>query len=157
MSHSIHFSTQDLDQILDVDTSCDSRKEFVKSFASKVTGKYIGFPLQCTKMKQTYSYSWSNSLLHWNIKHHDPLDISADVQSAIQDKDVSKVAPKTLKYGKAFSNFQAFQKQLVSDILPDLLTRGKLLSVSLFLFLIYVLSSIARCQNNTICQGFQSW
>lgn len=79
---------EDLDQILDVDTSCDSRKEFVKSFASKVT------------------------------------DISADVQSAIQDKDVSKVAPKTLKYGKAFSNFQAFQKQLVSDILPDLLTRG---------------------------------
>lgn len=79
---------QDLDQILDVDTACDSRQELVKGLFSKIT------------------------------------DIATDVSTAIQDKDTTKIAPSSLGYGKAFNQFQKFQKQLVTDIIPDLLTRG---------------------------------
>jgi hypothetical protein len=52
------------------------------------------------------------------------IDIAADVSTAIQDKDASKLAPESLAYGKAFVEFQKFQKQLVTDIIPDLLTKG---------------------------------
>lgn len=79
---------QDLDQILDVDTSCESRQELARGIFSKFT------------------------------------DIAADVSTAIQDKDASKLAPESLAYGKAFVEFQKFQKQLVTDIIPDLLTKG---------------------------------
>lgn len=48
--------------------------------------------------------------------------IASDVMSAIQTKDVEKVAPTNLTYGKHIQNAQAFRKQLTSDILPDLVT-----------------------------------
>lgn len=79
---------QDLDQILDVDTDCDSRQELAKGLLSKAA------------------------------------DIATDVSTAIQDKDTTKIAPTSLGYGKAFVEFQKFQKQLLTDIIPDILTRG---------------------------------
>ena len=51
-------------------------------------------------------------------------DIATDVSTAIQDKDTTKIAPTSLGYGKAFVEFQKFQKQLLTDIIPDILTRG---------------------------------
>jgi len=50
--------------------------------------------------------------------------ITNDVVEAIRERDVTKVAPRTRKYGKDLAAFQAFQKQLISDIIPDLLKRG---------------------------------
>lgn len=51
-------------------------------------------------------------------------DISNDVMSAVQEQNIEKIAPKSSGYGKAVSGFQAFQNQLISDIIPDLLTKG---------------------------------
>jgi len=51
-------------------------------------------------------------------------EISNDVMSAVQEQSIEKIAPKSSAYGKAFSGFQAFQNQLISDIIPDLLTKG---------------------------------
>lgn len=51
-------------------------------------------------------------------------DISADVTTAIQNKDVKKVAPPSLKYGKAVVGIQAVQRQIVNDILPDFLSKS---------------------------------
>lgn len=42
---------------------------------------------------------------------------------AVQSRDVEKLAPKTLSYGKAIVGLKAFRKQLVSDIIPELLTK----------------------------------
>lgn len=50
-------------------------------------------------------------------------DIRNDVMDAIQDKDIKKVAPSNLKYGKAVAGIQTFQRQLVNDIFPDLVTK----------------------------------
>jgi len=51
-------------------------------------------------------------------------DISKDVTDAVRERDINKIAPKKLKYGKALIGLQDFQKQLVSDIIPDVLTKG---------------------------------
>lgn len=48
-------------------------------------------------------------------------DITSDVIQAIQDKDIKKVAPPNLGYGKAVEGLQAFRRQLFSDIIPGLL------------------------------------
>ena len=51
-------------------------------------------------------------------------DITRDVVQAVQDRDVNVVAPKDLEYGKSIAGIQSVQKQIVSDILPDLLNKG---------------------------------
>lgn len=51
-------------------------------------------------------------------------EIRGDVVNAIQDKDIKKIAPSNLKYGKAVAGIQTFQRQIVNDILPDLLSKG---------------------------------
>lgn len=48
-------------------------------------------------------------------------DITTDVIQAIQDKDVKKIAPPNLGYGKAVEGLQAVRRQLFSDIIPGLL------------------------------------
>lgn len=48
--------------------------------------------------------------------------ITNDVIQAIKDRDIEKIAPSTLTYGKNLKNAQAFRKQLLSDIIPDLIT-----------------------------------
>jgi len=50
-------------------------------------------------------------------------EITADLTAALQDQDIEKLAPKKLAYGKALLGLQAFQKQLVNDIIPDFLTK----------------------------------
>jgi len=49
-------------------------------------------------------------------------EITSDLAAAFQSKDINKLAPKNLAYGKALLGLQAFQKQIVNDIIPDLLT-----------------------------------
>lgn len=49
-------------------------------------------------------------------------EITSDLAAALQSKDINKLAPKNLAYGKALLGLQAFQKQIVNDIIPDLLT-----------------------------------
>ena len=49
-------------------------------------------------------------------------EIRQDVRQAIKAKDVELIAPKTLKYGKAVEGLKAFKRQVISDIIPDLLT-----------------------------------
>lgn len=51
-------------------------------------------------------------------------DITRDVVQAVQDRDVNVVAPRDLEYGKSIAGIQSVQKQIVSDILPDLLNKG---------------------------------
>eukprot|EP01038_Epipyxis_sp_PR26KG_P008643 gene8643-11683_t len=50
--------------------------------------------------------------------------ISSDVIEAIQEQDITKIAPKNSLYGKALLGIQSFQQQLVSDIIPDILTKN---------------------------------
>eukprot|EP01039_Chlorochromonas_danica_P008298 gene8302-9149_t len=51
-------------------------------------------------------------------------EISSDVRTAFQEKNIEKVAPKTLSYGKALREIQHFNQQLVSDIIPEFLTKA---------------------------------
>lgn len=51
-------------------------------------------------------------------------EVSKDVIRAVQDKDISVIAPKGLEYSKSIAGIQTVQKQLVTDILPDLLSKG---------------------------------
>ena len=51
-------------------------------------------------------------------------DITRDFVQAVQDRDVNVVAPKDLEYGKSIAGIQSVQKQIVSDILPDILNKG---------------------------------
>jgi len=44
-----------------------------------------------------------------------------DVKLAVTDKDIKKIAPPSLSYGKAVQGLQAFRKQLFSDVIPGLL------------------------------------
>lgn len=76
---------EDLDSVLNIDTSCDSRKDSVRELLKK-----------------------SNVVL-------------SDVVDAVKDKDVSKLAPPTLGYGKAVKGLQAVRRQIISDLIPDFL------------------------------------
>lgn len=78
---------EDLDQILDVDTSCTTRRDLTRT-----------------------------------ILRNKLMNVREDLRDAIQKRNVEKIAPPSLSYGKAFVAFQAFQKQLVSDVIPDFLT-----------------------------------
>lgn len=51
-------------------------------------------------------------------------EIRDDIINAIQDKDIKKVAPSNLKYGKTIAGIQSFQRQIINDILPDLISKG---------------------------------
>lgn len=50
-------------------------------------------------------------------------EIVGDVVSAVQDNDIKKIAPPSLAYGKAVVGLQAVRRQLLSDILPEVLTK----------------------------------
>jgi hypothetical protein len=51
-------------------------------------------------------------------------DFQTDATGAWETKDITKVAPKTTKYGKAVAGLQALQRQFVNDIVPDTLTKA---------------------------------
>ena len=53
-------------------------------------------------------------------------EIFSDVTGAIREGNIEAIAPQNLNYGKAFKGLQAFQNQLISDLIPDLLS-GKVL------------------------------
>jgi hypothetical protein len=76
---------EDVDSILNIDTSCDTRREKVSELLSK-----------------------SSSVVE-------------DIVSAVTEKDIKKVAPPNLSYGKAVQGLQAFRNQLFSDIIPGLI------------------------------------
>eukprot|EP01036_Dinobryon_divergens_P032088 gene32087-41607_t len=78
---------EQLDQILDVDTPCEGRRELSINILKRAS------------------------------------EITSDLAAALQDRDINKLAPKNLAYGKALIGLQAFQKQIVNDIIPDLLTK----------------------------------
>lgn len=48
--------------------------------------------------------------------------IANDVFSAIKDRNIEKIAPPSLTYGKNLKSAKAFREQLVSDIIPDVIT-----------------------------------
>jgi len=50
-------------------------------------------------------------------------DIRDDVLSAIQDRDITKIAPPSLPYGKAVVGLKAFRRQVIEDIVPSLFTK----------------------------------
>eukprot|EP01041_Mallomonas_annulata_P008662 gene8662-17874_t len=76
---------EDVDSILNIDTSCDTRKDSVSELLKK-----------------------SDVIIE-------------DVKAAIRDKDIKKIAPPKLAYGKAVEGLQAFRRQLFSDLIPDIL------------------------------------
>jgi len=78
----------DLDKFLDIDASCDNRRE--------------------------------TSL---NILRQAP-EILSDISKAVQNRNVEILAPPSLSYGKALRGLKAFQKQLTSDIIPEILNKG---------------------------------
>lgn len=51
-------------------------------------------------------------------------DIQKDVQEAVRERDLQKVAPKDTKYGKDIRGFLRFREQVRDDILPDIINKG---------------------------------
>ena len=51
-------------------------------------------------------------------------EIVGDVASAVQEKDIKKIAPPSLGYGKAVIGLQAVRRQIVNDIIPEALTKS---------------------------------
>jgi hypothetical protein len=51
-------------------------------------------------------------------------EILDDVVSAVQERDVKKIAPPELSYGKAVVGLQAVRRQIVNDILPTAMTKA---------------------------------
>ncbi|CAM6001894.1 unnamed protein product [Sphagnum balticum] len=87
MSVPTNSELEDVDNILNIDTECDSRRNIALGLFDKIN------------------------------------DISSDVNQAIKDRDIKKIAPPNLNYGKAVEGIKSFQRQIVSDIIPDLLTK----------------------------------
>ncbi len=79
---------KDVDQILDIDTDCDERRDLALGLVGKAT------------------------------------EIVDDVGEAIRSGDVKKIAPPELGYGMAVEGLEAVQNQIISDIIPDLLSKG---------------------------------
>lgn len=77
---------EEFDQFVDIDTSCDSRREVAQNLIKKVDS------------------------------------IANDVVTSIRERNVEKLAPTNLKYGKNLKGAQEFRKQLFNDIFPDLIT-----------------------------------
>lgn len=78
----------DVEKILDIDSTCDDRKALVGGLRSKVE------------------------------------DIRKDVQEAVRERDLQKVAPKDTKYGKDIRGFFKFREQVRNDILPEIINKG---------------------------------
>lgn len=51
-------------------------------------------------------------------------EITSDVFNALRERDLKKLAPRDLQYGKALEGLRDFREQLVSDIIPEVLTKG---------------------------------
>ncbi|RYH32262.1 heme-binding protein [archaeon] len=51
-------------------------------------------------------------------------EIASDMVSAIQERDVDRVAPRSLAYGKGVRGIQAFNNQVLSDVIPEFLTKA---------------------------------
>lgn len=49
--------------------------------------------------------------------------ISSDVVDAVRERNLNKIAPQNLQYGKAIKGLRSFKNQLVSDIVPDIFTK----------------------------------
>ncbi len=79
---------EDVEKILDIDSSCDDRKMLVEGLRSKFG------------------------------------DIQRDVQEAVRERDLQKVAPKDTKYGKDIRGFLKFREQMRNDILPEIINKG---------------------------------
>ena len=50
-------------------------------------------------------------------------NISTDVIDAIRERNLNKIAPQNLQYGKAIKGLRSFKDQLVSDIVPEIFTK----------------------------------
>jgi hypothetical protein len=74
-----------LDEILDIDTSCEKRRE--------IAADLIG----------------------------ERSKIAQDVKKAVDQRDFKVLAPPSLRFGKAVEGLQAFQRQLINDIIPGTL------------------------------------
>lgn len=79
---------KDLDQILDIDTDCDIRRDLTLGLLGKLS------------------------------------DIVDDVGEAIRSRDVKRIAPPELGYGMAVEGLEAVQNQIISDIIPDIVSQG---------------------------------
>lgn len=49
--------------------------------------------------------------------------IYTDVTDAVRERNLNKIAPKSLQYGKAINGLRSFKSQLVSDIVPEIFTK----------------------------------
>jgi len=76
---------EDVDAVLNIDTSCEARRNLLADLFKK-----------------------SNTIVD-------------DIKTAVEEKDIKKLVPTDLAYGKAFQGLQAFRKQLISDLIPDIL------------------------------------
>mmetsp|Transcript_28981 Transcript_28981/g.48708 ORF Transcript_28981/g.48708 Transcript_28981/m.48708 type:complete len:485 (+) Transcript_28981:195-1649(+) len=79
---------QELDQLLDIDTSFESRRSLTRSFLGKLG------------------------------------TVTSDVVDAVRERNLNKIAPRNLAYGRAVYGYRDFRKQLRRDVIPDLLTKG---------------------------------
>ena len=79
---------QDVDEVLNVDTSCANRRTTLFSLIPKVR------------------------------------QIVGDVSTAVRQRDITKIAPPTLAYGKAVQGIKAVNRQVLSDIIPSTITKG---------------------------------
>lgn len=79
---------QEVDELLNVDTSCSTRRS-----------KFISL-VQKTR------------------------EIVGDVTTAVRERDIKKIAPPSLAYGKAVQGIQAVNRQVLSDIIPSTITKG---------------------------------
>lgn len=50
--------------------------------------------------------------------------ILGDVTTAVRERDVKKIAPPNLAYGKNIQGMQALRRQVLSDIIPGTITKG---------------------------------
>lgn len=78
---------EDVDKILDIDTTCKSRRDTSADLLRKIG------------------------------------DVGKDLSEALKERNIEKIAPPNLTYGKNLKGVQAFQKQLTTDIIPELLTQ----------------------------------
>jgi len=49
--------------------------------------------------------------------------IYTDVTDAVRERNLNKIAPKSLQYGRAINGLRSFKSQLVSDIVPEIFTK----------------------------------
>ena len=79
---------KELDEVLDIDTSCDTRRDLILGLFGKTS------------------------------------EIVEDVQKAVVERDISILAPPSLAYGKSVEGLKAVQRQILSDVIPDIISNG---------------------------------